>query len=105
VTLIARQENPALEPFQNEARQACTTPCQTAQGSHEHRVLGPRGCWIIETINRESAKQGELQEDRFKIYDFDLPDSARDTVTIELQRACKKESQSCGISIRVRRRT
>jgi hypothetical protein len=53
---------------------------------------------IIETINRESAKQGDLQEDRFKIYDFDLPDSARDTVTIELQRACKKESESCGIS-------
>jgi hypothetical protein len=47
---------------------------------------------IIETIDRESANQGELQDDRFKVYDFGLPDSARDTVTIELQRACKKES-------------
>jgi hypothetical protein len=47
---------------------------------------------IIETIDRESANQGELQEDRFKVYDLGLPDSARDTVTIELQRACKKES-------------
>jgi hypothetical protein len=47
---------------------------------------------IIETLDRESANQGELQDDRFKVYDFGLPDSARDTVTIELQRACKKES-------------
>jgi hypothetical protein len=47
---------------------------------------------IIETIDRESASQGELQDDRFKVYDFGLPDSARDTVTIEWQRACKKES-------------
>ena len=47
---------------------------------------------IIEAINREAANQGEIQDDRFKIYDFGLPDAARDTVTIELQRACKKES-------------
>jgi hypothetical protein len=47
---------------------------------------------IIEAINNESASQGELQDDRFKVYDFDLPDSSRDTVTIELQRACKKET-------------
>ena len=47
---------------------------------------------IIETIDRESADQGELQDDRFKVYDFGLPESARDTVTIELQRACKKET-------------
>ena len=47
---------------------------------------------IIEAIDRESASQGELQDDRFKVYDFGLPDSARDTVTIELQRACKKET-------------
>jgi hypothetical protein len=25
---------------------------------------------IIETIDRESANQGELQDDRFKVYDF-----------------------------------
>jgi hypothetical protein len=47
---------------------------------------------IIETLDRESANRGELQDDRFKVYDFGLPDSARDTVTIELQRACKKET-------------
>jgi hypothetical protein len=47
---------------------------------------------IMEAIDRESASRGELQDDRFKVYDFGLPDSARDTVTIELQRACKKES-------------
>jgi hypothetical protein len=47
---------------------------------------------IIETIDRESADQGELQDDRFKVYDLGLPDSARDTVTIELQRACKKKT-------------
>jgi hypothetical protein len=47
---------------------------------------------IIEVIDKESASQGELQDDRFKVYDFGLPNSARDTVTIELQRACKKES-------------
>jgi hypothetical protein len=47
---------------------------------------------IMEAIDRESASRGELQDDRFKVYDFGLPDSARDTATIELQRACKKES-------------
>jgi hypothetical protein len=33
-----------------------------------------------------------VMDDRLKVYDFGLPDSARDTVTIELQRACKEES-------------
>jgi hypothetical protein len=47
---------------------------------------------IIEAINREADNQGELQDDRFKVYDFGLPESARDTVTIEFQRACKKET-------------
>jgi hypothetical protein len=47
---------------------------------------------IIEAIDGEAASRGEDQDDRFKVYDFALPDSARDTVTIELQRACKKES-------------
>jgi hypothetical protein len=47
---------------------------------------------IMEAIDRESASRGELQDDRFKVYDFGLPDSARDTVSIELQRPCKKES-------------
>jgi len=47
---------------------------------------------IIETIDKESASQGEEQDDRFKVYDFGLPDSSRDTVTIELQRPCKKET-------------
>jgi hypothetical protein len=47
---------------------------------------------IIATIDKESADQGEKQDDRFKIYDFGLPDSAHDTVTVELQRACKKET-------------
>jgi hypothetical protein len=47
---------------------------------------------IIDVINVESARRGEEQDDRFKVYEFGLPDSARDTVTIELQRACKKET-------------
>ena len=47
---------------------------------------------IIEAIDRKSANRGELQDDRFKVYEFGLPDSARDTVTIELQRSCKKET-------------
>jgi hypothetical protein len=47
---------------------------------------------IIQAIDRESADREEEQDDRFKVYEFDLPDAARDTVTIELQRACKKES-------------
>jgi hypothetical protein len=45
---------------------------------------------IIETIDRESAESGELQDDRFKVYEFGLPASSRDTVTIELQRACRR---------------
>jgi hypothetical protein len=47
---------------------------------------------IIETIDREAASREEEQDDRFRVYDFGLPDSSRDTVTIELQRACKKET-------------
>jgi hypothetical protein len=35
---------------------------------------------------------GEEQDDRFKVYDLGLPDSSRDTVTVELQRSCKKET-------------
>ncbi len=75
----------------------------------QHYYIRPRGWWndfwrvtlltteavptrIIEAINEESARQGEVQDDRFKIYDFALPDSARDTLTIELQRACRKET-------------
>jgi hypothetical protein len=47
---------------------------------------------IIEAIDREAAKRGEPQKDRFRIYEFGLPDSARDTMTMELQRACKKQT-------------
>ena len=47
---------------------------------------------MTKTVDSKSANQGEEQTDRFKVYDFGLPDSARDTVTVELQRACKKES-------------
>jgi hypothetical protein len=47
---------------------------------------------IIQALDRESADRGEEQDDRFKVYEFDLPDSARDTLTVELQRACKKET-------------
>jgi hypothetical protein len=47
---------------------------------------------IIQAIDRESAEREEKQDDRFKVYEFDLPDSARDTVTIELQRPCKRET-------------
>ena len=47
---------------------------------------------IIKTIDSKSADQGEEQTDRFRIYNFGLPNSARDTVTVELQRACKKET-------------
>ncbi len=35
---------------------------------------------------------GERQDDRFQIYDFSLPECSRDTVTVELQRSCKKET-------------
>lgn len=47
---------------------------------------------IIEALNRESAARGELQDNRFQIYEFELPESSRDTVLVELQRACKKET-------------
>jgi hypothetical protein len=47
---------------------------------------------IIQALDRESADRGEEQDDRFKVYEFDLPDAARDTVAIELQRPCKKET-------------
>lgn len=45
---------------------------------------------LIETIDAESAGRGETQDDRFKIYEFGLPASARDVVTVELQRECKR---------------
>jgi hypothetical protein len=71
--------------------------------------LRPRGWWndywrvamltteavptrIIEAIDAEAAGQGEEQNDRIKVYEFGLPDCSRDTVTIELQRACRKET-------------
>ena len=47
---------------------------------------------IIEAIDQELAQNGEHQDDRFKIYEFDLPAASRDTVTIELQRASKKKT-------------
>jgi hypothetical protein len=47
---------------------------------------------IIEAIEGESASRGGQGDDRFKVYSLGLPDSSRDTVTIELQRACKKET-------------
>ena len=47
---------------------------------------------IIQAIDRESAATGEQQDDRFKVYEFGLPESSRDTVTIELQNDCKKET-------------
>ncbi len=47
---------------------------------------------IVEEINRESARRGEQQDDRFKVYSLGLPDSSRDTVTIELQRPCRKKT-------------
>lgn len=46
---------------------------------------------IVEAIDRESVTRGEQQDDRFKVYSLDLPESSRDTVAVELQRACKKE--------------
>jgi hypothetical protein len=45
---------------------------------------------IVEALNIESASHGECQDDRFKVHEFDLPNSSRDIVTMELQRACKK---------------
>jgi hypothetical protein len=47
---------------------------------------------IIETIDKEAADRGELQDDRFQVYEFGLPVSSRDTVTVELHRACKKKT-------------
>ena len=47
---------------------------------------------IIQVLDQESADRGEEQDDRCKVYEFDLPDASRDTVTIELQRPCKKET-------------
>jgi hypothetical protein len=47
---------------------------------------------IIEAIDKEVAQCGERQDDRFKVYEFDLPAASRDTVAIELQRACKKKT-------------
>jgi hypothetical protein len=47
---------------------------------------------IIEKIEKEAASRGELQDDRFKIYEFGLPASSHDVVTIELHRACKKKT-------------
>jgi hypothetical protein len=47
---------------------------------------------IIEAIDAEAASRDEEQDDRFQVYDFGLPESERDIVTVELQRACKKGS-------------
>jgi hypothetical protein len=47
---------------------------------------------IIQALNREAINRGEEQDDRIKVYEFGLPDSARDTITIELQRTCRKET-------------
>jgi hypothetical protein len=47
---------------------------------------------ITEAIDSESAQIGERQDDRFQIYDSSLPECSRDTVTLELQRSCKKET-------------
>lgn len=47
---------------------------------------------IIESIDGEAVQIGEKQVDRFQIYEFALPECSRDIVTIELQRACKKET-------------
>ena len=47
---------------------------------------------IIEAIDREAAAQGEQQDDRTKVYEFGLPDSARDFVRLELHRASKKQT-------------
>jgi len=47
---------------------------------------------IIEAIDREAKGRGEQQEDRFKAYEFGLPQSAHDFVRVELHKACKKES-------------
>jgi hypothetical protein len=72
-------------------------------------VVRPRGWWnsfwrvtmltteavptrIIEAIDREAAARGEQQDDRIKVYEIGLPDSARDFVRLELHRACQKQT-------------
>jgi len=89
-------------------------PFDEAQGIYAAMVgrsyyVRPRGWWnefwrvtlltteavptrIIEAIDAESASRGDEQNDRFQVYEFGLPDSSRDIVTLELQRACKKET-------------
>jgi hypothetical protein len=47
---------------------------------------------IVEALDREAAPRGELQDDRFRVYEFGLPEASHDTVMVELQRACKKET-------------
>lgn len=47
---------------------------------------------IVEAIDREATAKGETQDDRFRVYEFLLPECSRDTVTVELQRTCKKAS-------------
>jgi hypothetical protein len=47
---------------------------------------------IIEALDAEAVARGEEQDDRFQVYEFDLPASSRDIVELELQRACKKET-------------
>jgi hypothetical protein len=47
---------------------------------------------IVEAIDREAAGRSEQQHDRLKVYEVGLPDSARDIVTMELQRSCKKDT-------------
>ena len=47
---------------------------------------------IVEAIDREAANRGKRQDDRIKVYVLGLPDLSRDTVTIELQRPCRKET-------------
>jgi hypothetical protein len=45
---------------------------------------------IVQALNVELSNRSERQEDRFRVYEFDLPASSRDIVTTELQRAWKK---------------
>ena len=47
---------------------------------------------IIQALNQKATSRGEEQDDRIKVYEFSLSDASRDTVTIELQRACRKET-------------
>jgi hypothetical protein len=72
-------------------------------------VVRPRGWWnefwrvtmltteavptrIVEAIDREAGARGEQQDDRIKVYEIGLPDSAIDFVRLELHRACKKQT-------------